>query len=1026
LRKLEVEQRQRISEADAQLHQVQAETQRLAEEQIRLRTEAVALQTEQAESRRAAAEEMRQLMETEAQQRAAEETERLEELEAIRSRTEAETQRRAETEQQLNAGLNALRKAEAKQIRRIAEAEAESRRLAEEGVRLQATEEARLQAEAEARQQAFEEQIRLEQTRVQQQEQEQQQRTDQLEAMRSAAKQAEQERSEKIEQLNAEIAALRGVEVEQAKQIKKTEARRAAAEEKRQAMEAEAQQRGAAEQQVNAELDSLRKAEAEQLQRIADAEAESRRLVEEAQQRQTEEEARIHQQAQEEQERATQLEAMRVAAELAAQQRKEKIKRLNADIAALREVEVKQSGQIQKAEAQLGELEIECQRLSEDAARLRAEEDARRQAEAEARQRNFEATVAQAQEEARRVEQEEQELAAALETVRKELAAKSEQHRERENQLVLEVEALEKLEAEQLQRIEDADAAILARQRALEMAEAEAARCAAEEQQQLAELEAQRKDSEAQSQIKAIAAKQLKAELEVLRKAEAKKLKEIQNLEARRNQAEARAGEQAEMEAQLLVELEIVRARVEEHEQAWPEKELTIKARIEALRKAEASHLKRVEKIEARLHAEQAALKTKARGAKSATKTKTGQRVGDKKQRVALLEAIRSETELDVKLRSKKEQELQTEIQALYKAEAEQLQRIEEAKARLRAQEEALQKQADEEARLEYVTRLQAESEVVSVEIETPELAAEENTLESRVESGAEALSLQPLETWQFALPDEPEVVSSVEETPRPVQTVEESVVQGEQLAIAEEMELDLQAELARLEVETSPSQTASEDIEKSMDLVQTEKGLQASAQKSTTADLIEGLKSGDAARRSETLQELAQLDEDEAFSLITNLFDDRSAEVRNAAALALHEFKPDRAASFTRALREGSAGRRRNIAAALNGSGLAAAAIDSLSGEGREKTYDAFSILFLMAKAGEVQTLLQTIEKHPDVAVRLSVIRLLTFCNQPDIIPAFRSLAVRGALPTEVRSAVMEAIYQISNNARENSLSAA
>jgi hypothetical protein len=117
---------------------------------------------------------------------------------------------------------------------------------------------------------------------------------------------------------------------------------------------------------------------------------------------------------------------------------------------------------------------------------------------------------------------------------------------------------------------------------------------------------------------------------------------------------------------------------------------------------------------------------------------------------------------------------------------------------------------------------------------------------------------------------------------------------------------------------------------------------------------------------------------------------------------------------------------RRHHTAATLNSSGLANEAIICLAGESREKTYDAFSILFLMAKAGEVQTLLQTIEKHPDIAVRLSVIRLLTFSNQPDIIPAFRSLAVRGSLPTEVRSAVMEAIYQISSNARENSLSAA
>jgi HEAT repeat protein len=214
--------------------------------------------------------------------------------------------------------------------------------------------------------------------------------------------------------------------------------------------------------------------------------------------------------------------------------------------------------------------------------------------------------------------------------------------------------------------------------------------------------------------------------------------------------------------------------------------------------------------------------------------------------------------------------------------------------------------------------------------------------------------------------------------------------------------------------------------LEKSVDLVAAEKGIQSSSEKSGRGQLVEGLKSDDPAKRAATVQQLAQLDENEAFSLISGLFDDSSAEVRNHAARALHDFKPDRAASFTRALREATVQRRHNIAAALNASGLADEAINSLAGESREKTYDAFSILFLMAKAGEVQTLLQTIEKHPDIAVRLSVIRLLTFSNQPDIIPAFRSLAVRGSLPTEVRSAVMEAIYQISSNAREDSLSAA
>jgi hypothetical protein len=225
---------------------------------------------------------------------------------------------------------------------------------------------------------------------------------------------------------------------------------------------------------------------------------------------------------------------------------------------------------------------------------------------------------------------------------------------------------------------------------------------------------------------------------------------------------------------------------------------------------------------------------------------------------------------------------------------------------------------------------------------------------------------------------------------------------------------------------ETSEPEASSEGFVKSFDVLQAEKGIQPSADEATVSALAERLKSGDAVERAAVLQQLAELDSDEAFSLITRLFDDDSAEVRNAAARTLYELRPDHAASFTRALREGSIERRRKIARALDGSGLASEAINSLAGESREKTYDAFSILFLMAKAGEVQSLLKTIEGHPQLPVRLSVIKLLTFSNQPDIIPAFRSLAVRGSLPTEVRSALMESIYQISNNARENAQSAA
>lgn len=92
-------------------------------------------------------------------------------------------------------------------------------------------------------------------------------------------------------------------------------------------------------------------------------------------------------------------------------------------------------------------------------------------------------------------------------------------------------------------------------------------------------------------------------------------------------------------------------------------------------------------------------------------------------------------------------------------------------------------------------------------------------------------------------------------------------------------------------------------------------------------------------------------MDETQAFVMLTDLFDDESEEVRNHAARALFDFKLNRADSFTRALREASPERRRRIAQAMDRSGLAAEAVEGLAGESRERPYDSFSLLFLMAK---------------------------------------------------------------------------
>lgn len=175
-------------------------------------------------------------------------------------------------------------------------------------------------------------------------------------------------------------------------------------------------------------------------------------------------------------------------------------------------------------------------------------------------------------------------------------------------------------------------------------------------------------------------------------------------------------------------------------------------------------------------------------------------------------------------------------------------------------------------------------------------------------------------------------------------------------------------------------------------------------------------LLSHDAETRARGVADLARVRSDESVQAIYSAFDDSSLEVRAAAARALHSTEENRANAFTQALREATPERRRNIGQGIAASGLADEAINNLAGESREKTYEAFSLLFLMAKAGEYGSLLKAIEQNPNTEVRLAVVKLLALSGQPEVLPAFRRLAVRGSLPAEVRSAVMEAIYQVAN----------
>jgi len=148
-------------------------------------------------------------------------------------------------------------------------------------------------------------------------------------------------------------------------------------------------------------------------------------------------------------------------------------------------------------------------------------------------------------------------------------------------------------------------------------------------------------------------------------------------------------------------------------------------------------------------------------------------------------------------------------------------------------------------------------------------------------------------------------------------------------------------------------------------------------------------------------------------FEQTAQLLDDPSAEVREKAVRDLYEMDPDQAATLVNdALRDGSPEERRRIGSALADSGLLYEAIDDLMAANHENCYSAFSLLFLVAKAGVVAPLISVIEKNPSLELSLAVIRLLASSGEPEVAPTLQRLAANDLLPPEIRSAALEASF--------------
>lgn len=165
---------------------------------------------------------------------------------------------------------------------------------------------------------------------------------------------------------------------------------------------------------------------------------------------------------------------------------------------------------------------------------------------------------------------------------------------------------------------------------------------------------------------------------------------------------------------------------------------------------------------------------------------------------------------------------------------------------------------------------------------------------------------------------------------------------------------------------------------------------------------------------RAAAVTSLSAIDHESVFGPVLIAFADEAREVRAAAARALSRLNFDRADAFVRVIETADPEMLSCVARACIKAGMVSQAIDRLASEDRRQAYESFSLLSLLAKSNENGLILEAIERHSDINVRLSAVRLLGLAGQPEVVQQLRQLAVRDSVPDKVRTALLDVVYKI------------
>jgi HEAT repeat protein len=169
-----------------------------------------------------------------------------------------------------------------------------------------------------------------------------------------------------------------------------------------------------------------------------------------------------------------------------------------------------------------------------------------------------------------------------------------------------------------------------------------------------------------------------------------------------------------------------------------------------------------------------------------------------------------------------------------------------------------------------------------------------------------------------------------------------------------------------------------------------------------------------DPAVRAAAVASLGAIDHESVLAPVLIGLADESRIVRAAAARTLTSLHFDRADAYVRVMETSDQETLQHVARACISTGLVAQAVDRLASEDRHQAYEAFSLFSLLARAKEVQPIIDVIENHQDDEARLCAVRVLNVAATSEVTPQLRQMVASESMPDNVRTAVLEVLFKL------------